>query len=154
MKIRNGFVSNSSSSSFVIFGQHIYLKDAKKYVDKGETVIVMLSGWEFPTFAEIEDLRMLSYIEAYSEIVEPVISCYMAHDYAFEETEIEVDLSKLPKKGTSFIEGGFCDSFSIHNESDMMEFLDENLEEVKPRADEIYNNYTRKQKLKNIDHVC
>ena len=38
MKIRNGFVSNSSSSSFIVIGRKIYNHDVKKEVQKGKDI--------------------------------------------------------------------------------------------------------------------
>ena len=44
MKIRNGFVSNSSSSSFVILGQKIDFSESARYISEGKTVVFMMSG--------------------------------------------------------------------------------------------------------------
>lgn len=39
MKVRNGFVSNSSSSSFLLIGERIAVEDAPLLIDKGENII-------------------------------------------------------------------------------------------------------------------
>ena len=72
MKIRNGFVSNSSSSSFVVFGQSIdSLSQAEKYIREGKDVIALVQGWEGPILIEIKDLISSKYIIFY-EIITPI----------------------------------------------------------------------------------
>jgi hypothetical protein len=46
MKIRNGFVSNSSSSSFCIFGETITAEEYYKLdEDRGQGIIITSDGW-------------------------------------------------------------------------------------------------------------
>ncbi len=44
MKVRNGFVSNSSSSSFLLIGERIAVEDAESLIDKGDNIIFISSS--------------------------------------------------------------------------------------------------------------
>lgn len=46
MKMRNGFVSNSSSSSFIVVGKRLYsLEDVHKVLEKGRPVRIETNSW-------------------------------------------------------------------------------------------------------------
>lgn len=150
MKIRNGFVSNSSSSSFVLLGKRIDFDDAEQHINEGKKVIFSAEGWEGPVIIECDSLEMLAYVKAFKEIREnnsssssyysssPIYSTYLAHYFAFGE--VEIDFADLPKNGTASLIGDECDQFSVHDIQDMEEFLDEDYEAVKARASEILRN--------------
>jgi len=120
MKIRNGFVSNSSSSSFVLLGKQINFDDVEQHINNGEKVIFTVEGWEGQV------LELLSYVKAFREVRknstysgDPIYQVYLAYHFA--------------------LIGDECDQFSVHSVSDMEEFLDEELEKVQEKVLEYSN---------------
>lgn len=93
MKVRNGFVSNSSSSSFVVL---IPSKDGKMYSADELTHGILKSYWEEDYEEDVNDKcneRFIKYIKdgcgaALSEINEPFIyKIYDVDNYAMEDFE-------------------------------------------------------------------
>lgn len=151
MKIRNGFVSNSSSSSFVIFGQRTTIKEAEKHVRNGENVIATVEGWEGPIVIDINSLELLSYVYCMEQMNRTVYDVYVAYSWGFDgDGGNDVDLSTLPKNGTAVLSGGYCDQFYIDNMTDMEEFFSDDWSEAKEKAKSIFTKYLRKEKLKEI----
>lgn len=116
MKIRNGFVSNSSSSSFVILGDRISIDelDTSK-LNKGEEFVAFGAYGEYG-----KDLLYLN---------EKMIELILENKDKFEEMEFikayynggdeygeDIDLSKLPQKAKIWCgESGhpLCDDYDL-----------------------------------------
>ena len=139
MKIRNGFVSNSSSSSFVLLGKRINLNDAEQHIKINQKVIFIVEGWDNQIIIECDTLEMLSYVKAYDEIRDGIYYVYLAYHFAFGE--MEIDFAQLPRNGKASLIGDDCEQFSVHDVNDMKEFIsDEDWNDIEKRALEIQAN--------------
>jgi len=149
MKIRNGFVSNSSSSSFVILGNIINIHDISPEMILEKNIYV-IGGYlnEGQDVFKIENAEMLAFLYAYQEI---------GHGESFEfidtikyvdcEAEYsELDLSSLPKTGVVKIISGDSDYRSSTNINDLQHNYD---------SDGVLSvamtKYMRKEKVKKIE---
>lgn len=149
MKVRQGFVSNSSSSSFLIIGKEIEIKDVTYKMVKEKNIIVAgdyLSDAQ--DIFKIKTIEEYAFIKALNKIsIDDTFKYYNAYFYDNdEESEGEIDLSKLPNTGIVkyfYLEQDYKSS--------------KNLDDMKRRYDEfgttnaVMQRYLRAKKLKKIE---
>jgi len=107
MKIRNGFVSNSSSSSFLIIGKKCsdLSNLTKADIKKGITAIGKYL-WEGKDVFNITDLEMLGFVRDHSELFDVFTESEFVYDVDGANIEIgESDVGKV-------ITGGVADQAS------------------------------------------
>ena len=120
MKIRNGFVSNSSSSSFVIFGIKTKVKDItpKMLKEKNYIVIGDAELQDGLDVFNLENEEMLNFIKACEKIYGEFSLPFTIYENFGKG---RIDLSKLPKKGFAELRGGECDQHSSYNLESLFE---------------------------------
>lgn len=149
MKIRQGFVSNSSSSSFIVFGRNIDIKDITPSIIKEKEIICL--GKELSEGQDIfyiENIDMLAFLKALNELGRDIeydmefIEVYSVG--GFDEYSDELDLTNLTTKKIQYfnIDKDYSSSRDL---SDIKGRYDENNE-----ADNIAKKYLRSIKIKEI----
>jgi len=158
MKIRNGFVSNSSSTSFLIGGFKIEASKISNEDIENKTYIVEGKEWCNATdIFYIKDINMLNFLKTAERITDInkrlKFSIYQLLTVVEgDEYEVKVDLSTLPKEGDMSIVSLEQDYGSSENVGDLFdrylyEFDNVDLKEF----DVIYSRFQRKDKLNKIE---
>ena len=152
MKIRNGFVSNSSSSSFVLFGVPLDAKNVTNSMLKNNRITAigccLDEGLDVFTVRTDEEL---AFIKACEKLEKLGHSCFSLYDtFLYGEGENTVDLSKLPKSGTAVLIGGDQAQGSSDGLNDLFENYCNNNELVDEKIRKEMQKYLRAKKLKNL----
>lgn len=153
MKIRNGFISNSSSTSFLLVGKKVEIKDIKK-LDKHYIVIgpSIFDGLDVFDLYDYETLYVISKYPDKFEVflvenfeLNPDISNILEENEYYNIEQIsDIYYTKFKKKCIY----NFKDHNSSKNYYDIIEMHDLNIS-----INEIKNavkKYFRKEKLKKI----
>ena len=147
MKIRNGFVSNSSSSSFVIAAIPVSINDiSKSDLNKYNYVVEGKELYEGDDIFEIDNLNILYFLKAASKIG---LEFNIYKHYNDKLINNELDLSVVPKKGKLNLleleqDYNSCDGYSALYSRYIYE---DNLNEEYDRE---FNKMQRRDKLKKI----
>ena len=126
MKIRNGFVSNSSSSSFIVIGDHIDFSDISDALDNGKEIYA-LGKWlyEGQDFFPVQK-NMIGYI---SKLPERTFNFLEVFKMFEEEGSIEKsDFGKNKKVKIMSVEADYHSSDTLKElkENYMGNMYDEN----------------------------
>lgn len=105
MKIRNGFVSNSSSSSFCLIGELVDINDLTPE-DLKENTYMTDTGkyWDYPIWADLDGPDILEYLQK-----EGKGKTYLVHYITYEDCgNQKIDITKLPQKELNVV----CDTMA------------------------------------------
>lgn len=152
MKVRNNFVSNSSTSSFCMISKYLNNdSDIKNHILNKDEVLVFLDGYDGQMVVNITDLKAFSYIKAYCEFFDEDVKYHLVYISANEVEK--VDFSTLPKSGKAVMETFTIDQNICESTEELEAYLEdiENWKEIKKRANEIYQIFNRKEKIEKIN---
>jgi len=123
MKIRSGFVSNSSSSSFIILGKNIDIRDISfSKIKENEIYVFGVYLNEGQDVFKVDSDEMLAFFKAYDKLdLDYARGFKFIETYTFIDSEStdEIDLSILPKEGKANIISGDKDYNSSYSLEDL-----------------------------------
>jgi hypothetical protein len=129
MKIRNGFVSNSSSSSFVLIGERIKLSDINPTKIKHPEQYMFQSsfeGGEAIVYGYIPDKEMLDFLKKHPDVVRKVYEVFSLQGEGEGE---ELSSIKIPKGRKAKIFSGIMEQHSIQDLNEIREYYPEMFED-------------------------
>lgn len=137
MKIRNGFVSNSSSSSFVLVGQRIKLSDInpKDLVALKNSERYMfettLEGGEATIYGYINSPEMLEFLKRHENDSEELIrDVYEVFAFGYDSDEIDMNSIKVPRGKKAKIFTGTMEQYQISSVEEFKEQLGDDFEDA------------------------
>lgn len=149
MKVRVGFVSNSSSSSFIIIGRDIDISKCTSKMIKEKTIMVLGDYiYEGRDVFQIESIEELAFLKALNKLdvnsLTYIDSCVYQND---DKDEGEIDIKKIPRSGKIKYYTGLRDESSSYN----LDILKERYDEFDKTKNIIYRylRSTKLEKLKN-----
>jgi len=151
MKIRNGFVSNSSSSSFVLFGISVNANDITPVLLKQRQYTVIGSSMEEGTDVfNIDNEEMLAFLKSCENIYGRRSPFSVYEDLGHGK----IDLSKLPKEGMAYIRGGDATQNGSYDMNSLWEnycgeYSEDALDQKKIQLE--MEKFMRKEKLEKIE---
>lgn len=123
MKIRNGFVSNSSSSSFVILGKKVNLQKAIELVEQKKDVYIRGKWMEEGQDIFLATSQILDCIAENQEGIQSKFSFYETYESIMDDVAMEIDPAIFPGK---FFAYPF--TISHHSTEDLDTFKDNYLQ--------------------------
>jgi hypothetical protein len=148
MKIRNGFVSNSSSSSFIIIGNELDIRDVtSKMINEKEIIAMGGDVYEGEDVFQITTIEELAFLKALSNLgYDAAFTIVDSLVFQQENCSGSIDVEKLPKTGRVNYYTGSVD----YSASDSVETLKERYDKD-GKVSKVMERYLRAIKIKKLE---
>lgn len=159
MKVRNGFVSNSSSSSFILYGEKVHIKNITDLASANYVAVGNVELNEGVDLIEINTPFLLAIMHELSEYfdvykqdklefdpdIDEILELEYEKSWDLETYEIEDLLHKKDKNVATY------EYMDHHTSSDYDHFVDHyNLKKSEDEIKSIAQKFLRNKKLKRI----